>query len=74
MSDRFFTVTEIAEDLKVERQTVIRWIESGRLHAFKPGGGRFWRIARADLQRFLKGGPECRANSNCPVPADRPSA
>jgi len=56
MFEKFLTVNEIAAALKVERHTVIRWIESGKLRAFKPGGGRFWRIARADLQRFLKDG------------------
>jgi len=60
-ADRFLTVNEIAADLKVERHTVVRWIESGKLRAFKPGGGRFWRVARRDFQRFLKGGPEFRA-------------
>lgn len=59
--DKFLTVGEIADILKVERHTVIRWIVSGRLRAFKPGGGRVWRVARNDFQRFIKGGPEFRA-------------
>ena len=58
--DTFLTVNEIAKDLKVERRTVIRWVESGQLHAFKPGGGRFWRVTRADFQRFIKGGVHFR--------------
>lgn len=58
--DTFLTVNEIAKDLKVERRTVIGWIEAGELRAFKPGGGRFWRIARTDFQRFIKGGPDFR--------------
>lgn len=58
--DTFLTVDEIAKDLKVERRTVIGWIVSGNLRAFKPGGGRFWRITRADFQRFIKGGADFR--------------
>ena len=58
--DTFLTVNEIAKDLKVERRTVIRWVESGQLHAFKPGGGRFWRVRRQDFQRFIKGGVHFR--------------
>lgn len=61
--DTFLTVNEICGLLKVERDTVVRWIESGQLRAFKPGGGRFWRIRRADFQRFVKGRPIVRAIS-----------
>lgn len=52
--DRFLTVNEIAAALKVERGTVIRWIVSGKLRAFKPGGGRFWRVRERDLKKFIK--------------------
>ena len=54
-ADGFLTVDEICRLLKVERHTVAGWIESGKLRAFKPGGGRFWRVTRADFQRFIKG-------------------
>ena len=54
--DKYLTVEDIEASLKVKRGTVIRWIRSGRLRAFKPGGGRFWRVARPDFQRFLKAG------------------
>jgi excisionase family DNA binding protein len=64
MMDTFLTVNELADTLKVERRTVIGWIASGRLLAFKPGGGRFWRIRRADFQRFIKGGAEFRQKFN----------
>ena len=49
------TVPEVCLILKVSRQTVIRWIKSGRLRAFKPGGGRVWRIRRADFDEFVGG-------------------
>lgn len=52
--DTFLTVNEIAERLKVERRTVIRWIVSEKLRAFKPGQGRFWRVRERDLKKFIK--------------------
>ena len=58
--DTFLTVNEISALLKVRRDTVVSWITAGRLRAFKPGGGRFWRIRRTDFQRFIKGGSEFR--------------
>ncbi|MEN6560105.1 MAG: excisionase family DNA-binding protein [Acidobacteriota bacterium] len=58
--DAFLTVNEIGKLLKVERDTVIRWIISGRLRAFKPGNGRIWRVERADFQGFIKGGADFR--------------
>jgi len=58
--DNFLTVEEVCLLLKVERHTVARWIESGQLRAFKPGGGRFWRVRRRDFQRFIKGGVHFR--------------
>ena len=50
----FFTVSEIAGLLKVERRTVIRWICAGKLKGFKPAGSRFWRVRQRDLKKILK--------------------
>ena len=58
--ERYLTVEDICSLLKVERHTVARWIASGRLRAFKPGGGRFWRVRRQDFQRFVQGGADFR--------------
>ncbi|MGA2534086.1 MAG: helix-turn-helix domain-containing protein [Candidatus Aminicenantales bacterium] len=58
--DNFLTVEEICKLLKVNRGTVIRWIASGHLRAFKPGGGRVWRVTRDSFRRFIKGGPDFR--------------
>jgi len=55
------TIREAADFLKVSRKTVLRWIENGRLKAFKLGGGRLWRIRERDLKRFIKGSSETRA-------------
>jgi len=56
--DAFLTVDEIGKLLKVERRTVIRLIESRRLHAVKLG--RFWRVSREDFQAFVRGGTRLR--------------
>ncbi|MFM9841897.1 MAG: helix-turn-helix domain-containing protein [Dongiaceae bacterium] len=49
--DRYQTVKDIAERLKVAEATVRHWIRLGELRAINIGKG--WRIADADLQRFL---------------------
>ena len=52
----FLTVKQIQDALSVSRGTVIGWIVSGKLRAFKPGGGRVWRVTRVDFQRFINAG------------------
>ena len=49
----FLTVRDVCEMLNVSRLTVIRWIQTGRLPAFKPGQGRSWRIRRSDFNEFV---------------------
>jgi excisionase family DNA binding protein len=53
----FFTVEEVAAELKVSRGTVRTWIAAGALRASRPGvagrDGRVYRIARSDLDSFL---------------------
>jgi excisionase family DNA binding protein len=53
----FFTVEEIAAELKISRGTVRTWIAAGALRASRPGvagrDGRVYRIARSDLDSFL---------------------
>jgi excisionase family DNA binding protein len=50
--DRYQTVRELADRLEVAEATVRHWIKSGELRAIDIGKG--WRIADADLARFLK--------------------
>jgi excisionase family DNA binding protein len=49
-----YTLKETCEILKVKRSLVLRWIYSGKLQAFKLGGGRLWRIRERDLRRFAE--------------------
>lgn len=50
--DRYQTVQELSDRLEVAEATVRQWIKSGELRAIDIGKG--WRIADADLERFLK--------------------
>ncbi len=48
-----FTVNQVSELLQVSPQTIVNWIEAGRLNAYKtPGGHR--RIKKSDLEAFVR--------------------
>lgn len=49
--DRYQTVQEVADRLKVSEATVRGWIKIGELRAIEIGKG--WRIADTDLDVFL---------------------
>lgn len=49
--DRYYTPAEVAEILKVKRQTVYTWIREGRLNASHVGRTR--RISEEDLNKFV---------------------
>jgi len=59
--DRYQTVQEIADRLKVSQATVRHWIKEGALRAIDIGKG--WRISDADLDDFLRQ-HETRPRSN----------
>jgi len=48
---RLFTVSEVADAMRVSNMTVYRLIKSGELPALRVGKG--YRIFEADLERFL---------------------
>jgi excisionase family DNA binding protein len=48
-----FTVNQVSELLQVSPQTIVNWIDAGKLEAYKtPGGHR--RIKKSDLEAFVK--------------------
>ncbi len=52
---KLLTIKDVCAELKVNRKTILRWIEAGELKAFKLGSGRrLWRIRERELQTFLK--------------------
>jgi excisionase family DNA binding protein len=63
MDHIFYTVKEIVKILKASRRSVLSWIYAGKLKAFKPGGGRLWRIRERDLKRFVRDGSDARKHS-----------
>ena len=54
--ENLYSIKEVCGILKVKRVLVSRLIHSGRLRAFKLGGGRLWRIRERDLRRFIRAG------------------
>ena len=49
--ERYYTIEEVAKMLKVAYLTVYRWIQSGKLVAFK--AGKQYRVKKEDLDRFI---------------------
>jgi excisionase family DNA binding protein len=55
MEHNFLTVAEIADDLKVNQQTVRNWIDRGELPAVRIGARRI-RVTEEALERFIEAG------------------
>ena len=54
MADELLTVTEVAALLKLNEQTVRKWLREGRLPGIYLGTRQAgWRVRRADVERFL---------------------
>ena len=52
IAEHFFTMTQAAEELKVERHTIWRWVKAGRLDAQRVGRVSFVeRKAIEDLKK-----------------------
>ena len=51
VDEAYYTLAEIAQGLKVSYRTVYRWVQAGKLSAYKLGSD--WRVAESDLQAFL---------------------
>ena len=52
VDERYATLPEVAERLKVSRRTVYRWIKNGDLKAYQ--FGREYRITESALKQFLE--------------------
>jgi putative molybdopterin biosynthesis protein len=48
----YFTIDEVAKLLKIHRNTVIKFIESGKLKVFKIG--KQYRVSQDQINDFLK--------------------
>lgn len=66
MSDEWpLSTGEVARLLHVSPVAVLRWIQAGKLPAYRVPGGRY-RIARAEFRKFL-------ADNQIPVTLDTPA-
>jgi excisionase family DNA binding protein len=50
----FLTPDEVAHELRLNRRTIIAWLQKGKLPGVKVGGR--WRVTREDLDRFIAEG------------------
>ena len=54
MADELLTVPEVAGMLKLNEQTVRKWLREGRLPGISLGSRQAgWRVRRSDVERFL---------------------
>lgn len=51
--ERWYTVADIVDMLKVHEQTVRRWIKDGELRGYNFGGKTGYRVKQGDLDTFL---------------------
>ena len=51
-TDQYYTIEEVAKMLRVAYLTVYRWIQSGKLPAYK--AGKQYRIKKENLNQFIK--------------------
>ena len=49
--EEYYSIEEVAKMLKVAYLTVYRWIQSGKLIAYK--AGKQYRISNTDLNKFI---------------------
>jgi len=49
--EKFYTIKEVAELLKVSDGGVRKWLKTGKLKGIKLG--RIWRIKKSDLEEFI---------------------
>ncbi len=52
--ERWYTVEDVVNTLKVHEQTVRRWLKNGELHGVLLGRKAGWRIRASELDRFLE--------------------
>ena len=59
----WWSVEEVANYFRVNRETVRRWVRGGKLPAAKPGGGRTspLRIHQVEVERLAAYGGACVA-------------
>lgn len=49
---RLIDIDELADYLKLKKQTIYNWLSDGKISGFKVGGT--WRFARRDVDAWLR--------------------
>lgn len=51
----FYTLEEVAKELRVNPRTIMRWLKSGQLKGYKLGNSQtsLLRIPKAEVNKFL---------------------
>lgn len=52
MEDKYLTISEVAKKLRVNKRTVYRLAEKGKIPAFK--FGKSWRISSVKLEKLFE--------------------
>lgn len=56
--EQLLTVPEVAKRLRVNPETVRRWLREGKMRGFIPGGLRAgYRITESEVDRFMNEAP-----------------
>ena len=53
-AERWLSVEEIAKHLSISKETVYRWVESGRMPAHKVG--KQWRFQSTEVDEWVRSG------------------
>ena len=54
MSERWLSVTEIADHLGVSKETVYRWLEKGKVPAHRVG--KLWKFKASEVDEWITSG------------------
>lgn len=69
---KMYTPQEVADILGIDRRTIYRWLDDGKVRATKVGE-RFWRITAEDLQELMTRGTNApRKESEEQEPSPKP--
>jgi excisionase family DNA binding protein len=52
--EKYLTVDEVADELRVTDETVRRWLRAGQIVGLNFGRKAGWRIDRADFEDFVR--------------------
>jgi excisionase family DNA binding protein len=57
VEEELLTIQEVAQRLRLNPETVRRWLNNGRIHGYKLGSDRAgWRIPASEIPRVLTAG------------------